>query len=191
MVQNDEDQNDILKSTTETGKRVEKTIKPESHEEELKSAVSRKLISGATLKEVAEQVKEFSLNAIKNPHIKEVYKLQAYNLALAVLAAAQIIPGVEEIEDIPKVLSIVIDVANKGKEKGFFKELYKDVPPVLMIVPGVPEIYKSTVNQFNTYKEGFLFGKDLLSDASARFNKFIHPPAEVQTARLQFSPRRA
>ena len=29
MVQNDEDQNDILKSTTETGKRVEKTIKPE------------------------------------------------------------------------------------------------------------------------------------------------------------------
>jgi hypothetical protein len=208
MVQNDEDKDDVLKQTVETKKKVEKTIKPEGHEAEVKTAVSRKLISAATLKKVGKQIKEFSINTLNNPHGKEAVKLQTYNLALAGLAVAEFIPvpGVEDADDLTKILAIAQKAVKKGKEKGFFDKLYKDIPPGLLtfaegidlvdILPGdivsiIPEIVQSTINQFKIYKESFLFGKDMIKDAYVRVKNFAQPSAEVQAARLQFAPKMA
>jgi len=193
MVQNDENQNDVLEQASQKiQEKTGETAKPKSREAEVKAAISKKLISAAGLKELVKQIQEFNKDVIHNPHTKTIMELQAANLTLAALAAAQVIPGVEEIEDLPKALSTVLNAVNKGKQAGVFKKLYNGVPPELMAIPVLPEIYKSTINKFKTYKEGFLLAKDLTNDASARFKKFIQPSAEVQAARLQFaSPIRA
>ena len=204
MVQNDENQDEDAKQAARAKEKAkESSAAPESAESKAKETVSRKLISAATLKEAARQIKELGQDAIKNPHAREAVKLQAYNLALAGLAAVELVPGVEVINDATKILSIAQGVTRQGKEKGFFKELYKDVPKGLMAfveatdlanIPGapiLPEIIQSAVNQCRFYRESILFGKDMLKDASARVRNFSRPSPEVQAARLQFSPAMA
>lgn len=198
MVQNDEDQEVAEKITQVEGK-----VAPQGPEAEVKAAVPRKLISAATLIEAVKQVQEFRKNVIKNPHAKEAIRLQVHNLALAGLAAIEVVPVIEKVNDLTKILAIAQKAAKLGKEKGFFVRLYKNVPSGLMTiieaadlarVPGaavIPEFLQSTVNQFKFYKEGFLFGKDLFNDASARFRKFIQPSVEIQAAKLQFAPKMA
>lgn len=201
MAQNDEGKDDVLEQAAQAGKKVEEIDIPKSPEAEVKTAVSRKLISFATLIEIAKQIQGFEINAIKNPHAKEILKLQAYNLALAALATAEVVPGVEKVNDLTKILAIAQKAAKEGKKIGFFSKLYKDVPPGLMtiieatdlarapITPVIPELFQSTINQFKFYKEDFLLGKDLIIDASARFKKIFQPSAEVQAAKLQFAPK--
>lgn len=198
MAQNDESQDDDKKQAAQVENKVEETDTPESPETEIKTAISRKLISAATLKEVVKQVQEFGKNAIRSPHTKEALKLQTYNLALGGLAVAEVVPGIEGINDLTKILAIAQKTAREGKKKGFFDKLYRNVPPGLMtfieatdlinipIAPIIPEIIQSTVNQFKFYKEGFLLGRDLIKDASARLKNFSQPSAEVQAAKLQF-----
>jgi len=199
MVQNDEDQNDVVEKTAQAERKVAETVAPESLEDEVKTAVKRKLISVATLKEVVKQIQELEHKAVNNPHAREAIKLQAYNLVLAALAVAEVVPGIEAVNDLTKIAAIAQKTAKQGKEKGFFAELYKNVPPKLMTfieatdlvnVPGapiIPELIQSTVNQFKFYKEGLLFSRDLAIDAFARFKNLSQPSIEVQRAKLQFS----
>lgn len=203
QVRTDENQDDVLEPTDQRGVTPEKVVAPGGPEVEIEKAVGRKLITIATLREIAEQVKEFGKDMISNPHAKETIKLQTYNLALAALAAAEVVPGVEVVNDVTKALAIAQKAVEFGKKEGFFKELYRDIPPGLMkfveatdlinvpIAPIIPEIVQSTVNQFKLSKEQFLFGKDVVKNAFTRIQSLSQPSPEVAQAKLQFAPAMA
>ena len=170
MVQKEEGQNEAW----EAGKGT--SVDPRL---EAKMSVSKKLASAATVREVINSLKQTS----KNPHLKEILKLQASNFALSLLAGLEVLPGVTKISTLPKVVITAIEIASKGGKKGYFADLYKDVPKPLKALPVAPELYQSVVNQFKTYKEALNFGKDAI-------NKFVHPQANIQAARLLFTPQR-
>jgi len=184
MAQNDEDQNDKEQPTKNT---VEKTAGLENGVE---TAVSKKSISFATLVEAAKQIQAFEKDVFKNPHAKEIFKLQVSNIALCLLAGVDIIPVIGEIDGLPKFLITAIDLADKGKKKGFFEGLYEGVPKVIKSLPVISELYPSIRNQFKTYQESLNFGKDVFKGASALIQKFVNPPAEVRAAKLQFPIQR-
>ena len=129
---------------------------------------------------------------LTHPRAKEIFDLQVSNLALCLLAGAEVIVAKGgEIEGLPKFLVTALNLVDKGKKKGLFKNLYGGVPEVIKSLPVAPELYKATTNQFKTYQEALNFGKDILKNASTLVKNFINPNPDVRLARLQFAPKMA
>lgn len=189
MVQNDEDL-DIREKSVKVQRTVETANPPEN---KVDATVKRKLISTATLKVLSEEGKKLSDTILKNPHAAELLKFQCYNLALSTLAGLEILPETALTSNIAKkILEIAQIAAKEGKKQGSFDDMYKGVPEFIKKIPIASELTAAVINQFKSYKEGVLFGKDVVTTYINSIKNIAHPPASVQQARLQFSvPRMA
>lgn len=143
----------------------------------------KKLLSMATLKELAKKTGGFAKDVATNPHGKELLSLQAKQAILAGLCVAELVPGVETTNDITKVLAMAQTIGKEGKSKGLFASLYKDVPKGLKAALGaldiagvpiigvVPELWQATANQFHMFKESLLLSRDIVQSGWRNFVK--------------------
>lgn len=181
--------NKIEEAAVEAQKAVETANPPAK----INAEVKKKFVIPVILKVMSDEGKKLNEAILKNPHGADFFKHQGYSIALSSMAGLEIIPETALTSGIAKkILEIARKAAKKGQDQGSFDDMYKGVPKFMKEIPVISKVTASTINQFKSYKDLYLFGKDVITTYIKSINNIAHPPAEVQTARLLFPrPRMA